>query len=54
MDNELKRCRIKPFLEEAFEDVMRFDKDLMELLRRGKSYTRGLILAYLNIDPLRD
>ena len=51
LDNELKRYRAQPFLEEAFEGVRRFDKDLIELLRKGGSYTQEQILAHLNIDP---
>ncbi len=51
LDNELKRYRAQPFLEEAFEGVRRFDKDLIELLRRGGSFTQEQILAHLGIDP---
>jgi predicted RNase H-like nuclease (RuvC/YqgF family) len=51
LDNELKRYRAQPFLQEAFEGVRRFDRDLVELLRRGRSYTQEEILAHLNIDP---
>jgi oligoendopeptidase F len=51
LDNELKRYRAQPFLEEAFEGVRRFDKDLIELLKKGGSYTQEQILAHLNIDP---
>jgi len=51
LDNELRRYRAQPFLEEAFEGVRRFDKDLIELLRKGGSYTQEQILAHLNIDP---
>jgi len=51
LDNELKRYRAQPFLQEAFEGVRRFDRDLVELLRRGGSYTEEEILAHLNIDP---
>jgi predicted RNase H-like nuclease (RuvC/YqgF family) len=50
LDNELKRYRAQPFLQEAFEGVRRFDRDLIELLRRGGSYTEEEILANLNID----
>jgi len=39
-------------LEESFEGVRKFDKDLIELLRKGGSYTQEQILAHLNIDPL--
>jgi len=51
LDNELKRYRAQPFLQEAFEGVRRFDRDLIELLRKGGSYTQEEILAHLNIDP---
>jgi len=51
LDNELRRYRAQPFLEETFEGVRRFDRDLIELLRKGGSYTQEQILAHLNIDP---
>jgi bacterioferritin (cytochrome b1) len=51
LDNELKRYRAQPFLEEAFEGVRRFDKDLIVLLRKGGSYTQEHILLHLNVDP---
>jgi len=51
LDNELRRYRAQPFIEEAFEGVRRFDRDLIELLRKGGSYTQEQILAHLNIDP---
>ena len=51
LDKELRRYRAEPFLEEGFVGVRRFDKDLIELLRRGGTYSQDEILAYLNIDP---
>lgn len=51
LDNELRRYRTKPFLKEDFEGVRRFDKDLIELLRKGGAYTQEEILAHLNVDP---
>jgi len=51
LDNELKRYRAKPFLEESFEGVRRFDKELIDLLKEGGSYTDDMILSRLNIDP---
>jgi predicted RNase H-like nuclease (RuvC/YqgF family) len=51
LDNELKRYRAQPFLQEAFEGIRRFDRDLIELLRKGGSYTQEEILAHLNIEP---
>ena len=51
LDNELRRYRAQPFLEEAFKGVRRFDRDIIELLRRGGSYPQEQVLAHLNIDP---
>ena len=51
LDNELRRYRAQPFLEESFEGVRRFDRDLVELLKKGGSLTQEQILASLNVDP---
>jgi hypothetical protein len=51
LDNELKRYRAKPFLEENFEGVRSLDKWLIDLLREGGSYTDEMILSRLNIEP---
>jgi len=51
LDNELKRHRARPFLEEGFEGVRSFDKELIDLLRKGGSYKDDEILVHLNIDP---
>ena len=51
LDNELRRYRAQPFIEEAFEGIRRFDRDLIELLKKGGSYTEEQIMADLNIDP---
>ena len=50
LDKELKRYRTKPFLEEDFEGVRMFDKELLNILRRGGSQRDEDILANLNID----
>lgn len=51
LDNELRCYRVKPFIEEGFVGVRMFDKELIELIRRGGSYTQEEILAHLSIDP---
>jgi len=51
LDNELKRHRTKPFLDENFEGMRGFDKELIDLLRKGDTYTGDAILAHLNVDP---
>lgn len=42
---------MKPFAEECFEGKRSFDKDLIELLRKGGSHSQEEILAHLNVDP---
>lgn len=51
LDNELKRYRAKPFMEDGFRGTRQFDKELIELLKEGGSYTPDDILAHLNINP---
>jgi len=51
LDNELKRYRARPFIEEGFEGVRRFDRELIDLLKKGGSYSDEEILTQLNIDP---
>jgi len=51
LDKELKRHRLQPFLEERFEGVRRYDRELIDLLKKGESYGDEEILAHLNIDP---
>jgi hypothetical protein len=51
LEKELKRYRVKPFLEEGFEGVRTFEKELVTFLKRGGFYDDEDILATLNIDP---
>jgi len=51
LDNELRRYRAAPFLEEHFEGVRRFNKELIDLLGGGGVYSDEEILVHLNIDP---
>ena len=50
LDNELKRHRAKPFLEDDFSGVRRFDKELIELLKKGGSFSGDEILSYLGVN----
>ncbi|MQY62335.1 hypothetical protein GH146_03485 [archaeon] len=50
LDNELKRFRAKPFLEDDFKGTRRFDKELINLLRAGGSYSGEEILTNLSIN----
>jgi len=51
LEKELKRYRVKPFIEEDFGGIRTFEKELVAFLRRGGIYTDEDILANLNIDP---
>ena len=51
LDGELKRYRAQPFLDEHFEGVRTFDKELIELLKKSGTISEDEILARLGIDP---
>lgn len=50
LDNEMKRYRAQPFLEEDFQGKRKFDEELIHLLREGDTYTDEDILSHLGID----
>jgi len=50
LDSEVKRYRAKPFLEEGFRGVRKYDRKLVELLRRGGVVSSDEILEKLGID----
>jgi len=50
LDNELKRYRAKPFIEEGFQGTRTFGEELINLLKKGESYSNGEILSRLGID----
>ncbi len=51
LDKEMRRYRAGPFLDEEFEGVRTFDKELIHLLKKGGTVADDDILADLNIDP---
>jgi hypothetical protein len=51
LDAELKTHRAKPFLEQDFGGVRRYDKELINLLKEGNSLSDSDILDRLNIKP---
>jgi len=51
LDKELKRYRSKPFLEEEFQGIRSFDRDLIKLFKEGEMLNDDDILAQLEIDP---
>ena len=50
LDNELKRYRAEPFLDEGFVGVRSFDRELIGILRKNP-LTAEEILSQLNINP---
>jgi hypothetical protein len=51
LDEELKRYRAQPFLDEGYQGVRSFDRELVQLLKKGEQLGDEEILAQLNIDP---
>jgi hypothetical protein len=51
LDNEAKRLRAEPFLEDSFRGVRLYNQDLLVLLKEGGSYSAEEILARLSIHP---
>ena len=51
LEKELRRYRAQPFLEPHFEGVRRFDRELIELLRKGETLNEEEILDRLGVDP---
>jgi hypothetical protein len=51
LDAELKRYRAQPFLEESFQGVRSFDRELFQLLKEGNLLSDDEILSRLNISP---
>jgi predicted transcriptional regulator len=51
LEKELRRYRAQPFLEPSFEGIRRFDRELIELLRSGKTFSEEEILDRLGVDP---
>ena len=50
-ENELKRYRSEAFIEEKFEGVRRYNKEIMTFLKRGGVVDSYKLLEELGIDP---
>jgi predicted nucleic acid-binding Zn-ribbon protein len=51
LENELRRYRAEVFLEERFEGVRKYDKELIDILKRRGVVDSDVLLEYLGIDP---
>jgi len=50
-ENELKRYRSEAFIEEKFEGVRKYNKEIMAILKRGGVIDSYKLLEELGIDP---
>ena len=51
VENELRRYRAEPFLDETFKGIRGYDRRLIELLKKGNSVDSDHLLRLLKIDP---
>jgi hypothetical protein len=51
VESELRRYRAEPFLDESFQGVRKYDKKLIELLKKGKAIDSDHLLRMLRIGP---
>ena len=51
LEEELRRYRAEPFLEEKFEGVRRYETELVNLLRSRDILTADQIFSHLGIEP---
>jgi len=51
VETELRRYRAEPFLEENFRGVRKYDKRLVELLKKGEVVDSDHLLRLLGINP---
>lgn len=51
VENQLRRYRAEPFLEENFRGVRKYDRELVELLQKGQEVDSDHLLRILKINP---
>ena len=51
LEEELRRYRAQPFLEEDFTGVRRYQRELVDLLREGRVLSSNDVISRLGIDP---
>jgi hypothetical protein len=51
VEDELRRYRAEPFLEEDFQGTRRYDRQLIELLKKGDTIDSDHLLRLLKINP---
>ena len=51
LETELRKYRAEPFLEENFRGIRRYDRRLIELLKKGEVVDSDVLLRLLRINP---
>jgi len=51
VENELRRYRADPFLDEKFEGIRAYDRKLIELLKKGDTVDSDHLLRLMKISP---
>lgn len=51
VETELRRYRAEPFLEDNFQGIRKYDKKLIELLKKGEAIDSDHLLHLLRINP---
>lgn len=51
VEGELRRYRAAPFLDEGFQGVRKYDRKLIEVLKKGKAIDSDHLLRLLRINP---
>ncbi len=51
VENELRRYRAEPFLDEGFRGIRKYDKKLIDLLKGGETIDSDHLLRLLRINP---
>jgi hypothetical protein len=51
VENELRRYRLEPFLDENFQGLRRYDRKLVDLLKKGETIDSDHLLRMMRINP---
>jgi len=51
VENELRRYRVEPFLDERFQGIRAYDRILIELLKKGDTVDSDHLLRLMKINP---
>jgi translation initiation factor 2B subunit (eIF-2B alpha/beta/delta family) len=51
VENELRRYHAEPFLDQNFQGIRKYDRKLVDLLKKGDAIDSDHILSLLKIDP---